>query len=896
MSTLSPKLLATQIAELRRGAAPEEHRRPVAVRHTGPWTGPATLIVEGTVCPVVQADSVLGVRAALAEAGETPFVLLTSLDRTTLGRDVVARLFRRKLYSVDPWTLLLGRFQATALDPRLKDEAVAHALIEASPPSGFTPPAGGLLDEDTAYRALARHRLRLDLAARGGGDVALVAWLIEANTPGRFESEVPQVRAAVRDWLVRTVDGGAPRLAAAGLALLEAKQNVGAWLLLLDATRGAPAAVVGAVSALFQHVTGGHPVDDTTLRRLDDTLRALAGQDGDVFAGHAEVLDRTFSTQIDALSLSRYGLVGLRARQESLAKALEGTTAAWGAVESLRGHQQAAEGQREAALALARLHAWLNAATRPATTLEGMALAYVTSGCWVDRARTAAEAFDFPGPVHARVEAFLARCTARREEENLKFAQALADWTAGHAPGAKKPLPGLCLIEDVLERVVAPVAEKAPVLVLLLDGMPLAIAHGLLDAIGGRDFHLVSTLKGDLRAVVSTVPTRTEWARTSLFAGEQTPGNLGVEKRTFAEHKGLRATCSAQKPPTLFHYADLNDRPQVEAAVADAATRVVGVVINAVDDDLSGSAQVLRDWRPETIRGLTALLQAARDAGRVVILTSDHGHVPHRKNMVTRKNETSIGGERWSPARPIDPGEVLFRGPRVAAFVNGGEAVVPGIEGLRYKVGKASAGYHGGATPQEVLAPLFVLWPSRNAEQMPPSLDRTPPAFWHPAGPGPVRGATPPPPPVPSVVASNAGTERPGSAIAEKAKLSDLPLFAAAAVSSPPLAAASASWSAALRSSPLYVERVARRGAGVRLTDAHINTLIDALAEAGGRLSLGNLSRRMEMGEMRVRGLAFGLKPVLNVDGYAVLAIDDVEGAVVLDLRALRVQFELGES
>ncbi len=860
MSGLSPAVLESQLATLLE-KAPQEHGRPIAIRHLGAWDGPEQLVIGGAVYPVVQADSVLAVRAALQDAPGQPMLVLTSLERHALGRDVLARLFRRRLHAVDPWSLLLARFNATTLDPRLRARAVAEALIEVCPPGGFDAATGGVLDEDTAWSALACFGFGLDSSAHGGGDAALVAWALHPSTPDRMAAMRPAVRDAFCVWLSHR-DGAAPSLATLVAKLVQYPEP-GAWLLFVEALAVAPPSVHPAVQALLRQHAEGVGASDETVLRLSEAVSAVAAVDGPLVERCGDAMDRTFTAQAPVLAHSRYGLVGRLACLQALADALESADSAWPTASAVSAHRRTTAGERAAARALARLHGWMQREKPPGSTLSERAAAYLDAGSWVDLARSVALAADLPGVVQGRVNAFLGRVRARREAENLAFAQALADWTAD-----ERSLPDLCPVEDLIERVVAPLARDTPVLVLLLDGLPLSIAHQLLDQISGRDFQVVQA-PGSLRAAVSTVPSRTEWARTSLFAGERRQGDLGVEKRVFARHPALTASCRATRPPALFHYGDLKrDRPGVESAVADPKARVVGVVLNAVDDELSGSAQFNRVWTLDSIRGLSAILQAARDAGRVVVLTSDHGHVGHTPEMRSEPVEKGQGGQRWSRLREVTKGEVAFHGGRVAAFVDGGAVVVPGIEGLRYVQGKAAAGYHGGATPQEILAPLFVLWPSRNAERMPPSLDRTPPTFWHP--PGKDRRATPAPPP-----AAPAPKQAP--------EIASLPLFAAVAAE-----AVSTSWSAALRGSPLFQQRSRR----LRVPAKQLDTFIDTLAGAGGQLGLGPLSRALGMGPVRVRGLAHTLQPTLNVDGFEVLAVDE---EVRLDLEALRAQFELSE-
>jgi hypothetical protein len=123
-------------------------------------------------------------------------------------------------------------------------------------------------------------------------------------------------------------------------------------------------------------------------------------------------------------------------------------------------------------------------------------------------------------------------------------------------------------------------------------------------------------------------------------------------------------------------------------------------VVNAVDDRLR-TAQQLRDtWTIEAIRPLGGLLQAAREAGRIVILTSDHGHVWHRDGSSTAFPDA---GERWRPASDTPgPGEVLVQGSRVRGLHEQTRIIVPWQEHIRYVAAKN--GYQGRVMTPAALA------------------------------------------------------------------------------------------------------------------------------------------------------------------------------------------------
>ena len=66
---------------------------------------------------------------------------------------------------------------------------------------------------------------------------------------------------------------------------------------------------------------------------------------------------------------------------------------------------------------------------------------------------------------------------------------------------------------------------------------------------------------------------------------------------------------------------------EVRAAIADKKCRVVGVVVNAIDDHLDSGDQVLFTWSIDRIKPLRELFKIAADAERLIVITSDHGHV-----------------------------------------------------------------------------------------------------------------------------------------------------------------------------------------------------------------------------------------------------------------------------
>jgi hypothetical protein len=208
---------------------------------------------------------------------------------------------------------------------------------------------------------------------------------------------------------------------------------------------------------------------------------------------------------------------------------------------------------------------------------------------------------------------------------NLTFAESLKAWNDSVLPGSSH-LP----IEQVLDRVVAPLSRHAPVLLLVVDGLSLPVLEELEPDVLRLGWSRLRPTEGRWAGVaVAALPTVTEISRASLLAGRLCSGTQANEKVAFASHEGLAR--ARQGTPVLFHKGELSDgvalAPAVRTALSDSTQRVVGVVYNAIDDQLDGADQVHVRWTLEDLRLLPTLLHEARGAGRVIILTADHGHV-----------------------------------------------------------------------------------------------------------------------------------------------------------------------------------------------------------------------------------------------------------------------------
>ena len=276
----------------------------------------------------------------------------------------------------------------------------------------------------------------------------------------------------------------------------------------------------------------------------------------------------------------------------------------------------------------------------------------------------------------------------------------------------------------------------------------------------------------------------------------------------------------------LFHKADLipagGGTVAAEAldAIADTRRRVVGVVINEIDDALAGGLQADRRFSAAEISPLMTCLDAARTAGRVCVITSDHGHVVEYEVAY----RTSGGrAQRWRPASDgTAEGEILLSGSRVLA--EGGTIVAPWTERVRYTAGK-SAGYHGGATPQEMLVPIAVFAPRGQGV---PGWRAAAPAF-------------------PSWWDDDAPLLRPISTRASAAQDLLDPLLTQPA------------WIDELLASPLYLSQ-RERHARVAVEDERARRVLAGPSARGDRATNGAIAQALDLPEHRARGVVSGLR------------------------------------
>jgi hypothetical protein len=313
----------------------------------------------------------------------------------------------------------------------------------------------------------------------------------------------------------------------------------------------------------------------------------------------------------------------------------------------------------------------------------------------------------------------------------------------------------------------------------------------------------------------------------------------------------------------------------VREAIRDDNRKVVGVVLNAVDDHLAKSDQLRLVWGVSQFHYLDALLAEAQRANRAVVLTSDHGHI------IEAGTAQLAGGkdERWrSCDGDLAAEELIFEGPRVAPITGAERIVVPWSETVRYS--RKKQGYHGGATLQEVLVPIGVFaTPDRHIDGWEALAERQP--GWWQAAERP-RAAVPP---APAPARPRRRAEAPAAIQGN--------LFAPVSSDAPP----PADWIGGLLGSAVF--QTQRRLAGrVAPNDRVVESFLQALDAHHDRMTRPALAQALGQPEFRLRGLLAGLQRLLNVDGYQVVAVDETAGTIELNRQLLnkQFQFELGSA
>jgi len=871
-------------ARLSRARAKRYRTGVLGLRAKPSWDGP-TFDHDGTPVTVVACPSVLSIWEAIeARDPDRWTVVLTNVEDEDLGDTVLAHLLDGRLITPDPWDALRSNFCASTIEPALyrcaDDRAVANGLLASLPPDSYTPAPGGVLTQDHAMSTLARGVLKIVKGSAIEVDaLAVLEWsrsphardnLIELRSAGGAE-----LASAFQTWLAERCG----RLARPLIALL-------------DTDRFTELLPLGVVAGLFGE---GHDTDrahGVFLGRYG--LSGLSTEDLTAWSNSATgLLTRSLSTDqqlrvlaeateivtelgiADAAASSTLLPHGLDVRFASLADAITDALpsplpfdltapliprgalavieARWNAVEA---HFLASSSPTYRAFSGAlRLLRWLAEPVSSVTGLPSAVDDYLRNTSWVDTALvTARRGAEKPIPAAALRLVIEAAC-ARRAVGDRRFAAVLAD----------SPNPTVATVENLLPDIVIPLAKKVPTLLIVADGLSLAAANDLVAALQ-RDGWIEVSASGDtLRgAALAVLPTLTHRSRCSLLCGELKEGTDAAERSGFVSLiRKSQLQPTGNVPDPIFHKAALDAVPSglslatdVNNAIADVSNqKLVAVVLNYVDDTLHHTDPGGTDWNLDTITHLRPLLHAARNAGRAVVITSDHGHLIEYGTSAKVDRANTYGQRAHGDFANVDPArEVVVEGPRVLTASN--RAVLAVDETIRY--GARNAGYHGGGSPAEAVVPVVVLTTGQLPAWVVPVASAEP-SWWHPG----VVAAEP-------VVQPRQGkTTQQATLFDDTASGGELPGQVVATA--------------------VFAQQFKLAGRIVLQPD-QIKNLLHVLLSAGGyEITVGQAAAALRVAEASVNGALMQTKKVLDVEGYEVLQVS--RGVVRLDLATLIEQF-----
>jgi hypothetical protein len=711
--------------------------------------------IDGKLWQIVPTRCELDLRERLPRPEETDQegrVFLVDWTHDVLPLDVACRLAGGRIYHVARDARLATLFGARQIEAGLAGTTLARLLLAGAIP---TPRKiqGMLLTRDDAWQRLLEARFRVPEAALGSL-AALLSWARASDAGPAFlrQSETDDLWRAVRRelhaWLLS-------RHGEASLVVWSAWEQgkaarLGEVLLLLEAARDRADSYLSGM--LAGQLAAWLPELAPSLRLAEQALLLEPVLDELLGVERKELLALVDRSQAlaqgaglgDLVATSRRLPGGHLARERAMAEAVraflvrldseraEAVLAAQGALEAhgLDPHLRSSE-HREARTMMARLVVWMTGRGRSGASgprwqpAVDLARRYAEEGGHLEWARQAIRGLRGADDSLQQAARELGTAVGDAQRgDHRAFAEAYVAWLEAGKP-ASEALP----IEEVSRQVIAPFLQgdkRRRLLVVLMDGMSQATAVQLLTRLGeARRWGPMAWRKPGwkgvmpLPPVLAVAPTLTEISRSAFFAGMADPrfGGEATEKDVarWRANKHLAAVVG-EDSPELFLRKDIlaghELLPDLRKAI-DGDSRVVAVVVNAVDEELGGSLQVAKDYSVNAVLPLESLLSAAEGAERAVLLIADHGHVlgDGARVLSGRLDPKRPGGPRWRALRAdevpseeemvLPPGGWVPRGwDRVAVLWD---------PSLVYR--SPNYGEHGGLSMAEVVAPAILIAP-----------------------------------------------------------------------------------------------------------------------------------------------------------------------------------------
>lgn len=714
----------TQIkAQLQAIQKKHPNERIIAIRIENGLDKVSEIRVDGRIYKVCFCDSSLQVRESLVNfnGSADSLVIITKLDINELEHDIVARLARRKVFQLDPWGILLEIFQARDVSPRLlKQKWMAELLLTEIPAEGYPTTPSGVLDEETVWRIVLVDKFGMRSARPDIND--LLIWSLENEKLEIFTSYPEPVQIGTQEWIKKSA-GEISRLFFASVKSGFGHLMTALGLVCEVISSGQEIPEVNQSSVRLERYFSNQPLSDRSLMELAKAAastvnylqEARTGLVHKIYGQSEEILKEIHISSF--AHLSSILPAGLEARLENYGRELIEVTQAKTIKQSanlreyfqkILHHQLAIQNEerREKVEMSFRLLRWL--VSDPQTEFDSFGAAsklYVQEISYVDWARNIILHGDTNPTFSNGLTALQKFVTLKREEQNKSFGQLITNWTEAGATGDE-----VWRVEEIIEEVVAKIATQKLVLFIVMDGMNFAVFHEIkkdLKLSGWRSF---TSKSDDIKPVIAALPSVTSVSRTSLLCGKLLKGNSSTEVKGFAKNQSLAALSKTGFPPKIFHKASIADgvgaslTKEITDALYSENQKVVGVVVNSIDDHLAKGEQIAVSWNLKSIPLLNKLLIAATETDRIVIITSDHGHVIEQD---AEFHKGDFAGERYREANDEPKtGELVVTGNRVLGDT-GNKIIAPWSETIRYA--KKKHGYHGGISPQECLIPLAVL-------------------------------------------------------------------------------------------------------------------------------------------------------------------------------------------
>ncbi|MCB1051857.1 MAG: BREX-2 system phosphatase PglZ [Acidobacteria bacterium] len=801
----------------------------IGVFWEGAWDGPTEVQVQDRTWTICWATSPLAVREALLpNAG--PVVLLTNLAEDALGFDVRARLAKSHLERLNPWSAVKDRFRLK-LDAQLFQVRWMAEALENVDPRFFAKSNGMVISAELAWRGVLQHYLGWSENEPWGQ--SFLKWCTQ------FQAEA---------WL-KTPEG--LRRDLAGFLA----ERLGRWARHLDpllaAGRVAEILPLGLLNELLllapnhpsrvrceERYLGGNRLTTEEMQDWYQETRQFwlkltkVQQMNGLQAAQTIAMDLGLSSVIH---LSRLMPESLRLAERDLAQRLdaflaEPTLAGLNPIEAivhqLQGHQLKDDKREADWQSIQRLARFLVQPEPNSNSVD----AYLSEQAWVDLIRDALLVGQRQKDLQPAIDRLLHQVALKRERFNAGFAKLVEALSMRQSVGAY----GIA-IEDFSTQVILPLLKEHPVVWVVMDGMSVPAFYQLATQLEERGWNRWE--KPESKPVIAALPSVTEISRASLLCGRLVQGQSDQEQKGFSAWAERHAVTAK-----LFHKVDLVQEEQAVLERIESATeRLVALVINAIDDQLAKGGQFELGWDLDRLPILEKVLQSAQVSGRAVVLVSDHGHVLERG---TEMVASSGGGERYRKpdTKALAPSEVLVSGDRVV----GHSWVLPWSESLRYVSGK-KVGYHGGASPQELIVPWGVFGAGYHLNEPWQIRTLARPAWW--------------------------------SQTPEHGQKLEV------------IQVAKSDWIDALFLSPVYSLQL-QRYQDRKLREDQLRALLELL-QVENPCELGRVGQAMRMNERNVRGFIFKVQRLLNFDGYPVVELKDQ--LVHFNRQRLLIQFEMDD-